>query len=1009
MGSTERGPYPDSRHPPLAMVGRETERALLHEQLQALERGPGMVVVLGGEAGIGKTTLAHDLMHRARERGYQVLLGRSFDLASSSPYSLWLDLATHYERTRAAGDDPDLPPVLAQRDVGLIRSQSGFFEQVRQFFYALADRHPCLVVLEDVHWADPESLALLRYVAAGVALSRVLLVMTYRVDALTQQHPFYEILPYLVRESDGLRLDLKPLSEAELGKLVAIRYDLAEMSSARLTGYLSARSDGNPFYAMELLHALETADQPGLVQTPAGWHLGNLDSVAVPDLVRQVIDLRFRILGSDLRDALAVAAVIGQEVPLDLWAEVAGLDEASLWVLIDRAVMAFLLTTPPDGRVANFVHALTRETLYAGISPPRRRFLHRAVAEALCERPGVDPDQVAFHFRGADDSRAVEWLIRAGDRAQRAYAWLTAGERFLSAAAMLPDVPESASTRARLLYRYGRLQRYSNAADGIESLGTARKLAEAAGEHAVAADAEYSQGLLRCFADDWLAGVAGMIAGIEELEALPVDLARPSWSTVDWMADSLPSTGTMDRAEPEPLAGVLTGLGISHRRGGLPWFLATAGRVSDAEAEGERFLGAIGDRETGPLVLSASGHSRFGLGMAHAAMGRPALARRCFDEARLIYDRLDHHAVIAFIWLTELLDVMIPFAGADRPGRLQVAMEAQRALERAGGALLSEGVPRRAHLVNLYFDGEWQQAIDLSEHWRGYGNYVLRRQLTWALAPIALHRGDTTSAWEHVHRILPQGMQTEPGDAVFADAVMLQVMAARLSLVEGHLAAAREWMAVNDRWLAWGGTVAGMAGNALGWAEVEQAAGNLTRARGHAENSVRLASSPEQPLALLTALRTRGVIRREQGEIAGAEQDVRDALDLATTCDMPFERAQVMLELVSLLMGRDDHEARQFADDARVIGDKVGAKPLLARLAKIAGPSQHQQEKPFGLTARELDVLRLAAEGLTDIEIADRLFISSRTVSQHLHSVYGKLQVRTRVEASRFAMEHHLL
>jgi ATP/maltotriose-dependent transcriptional regulator MalT len=338
-----------------------------------------------------------------------------------------------------------------------------------------------------------------------------------------------------------------------------------------------------------------------------------------------------------------------------------------------------------------------------------------------------------------------------------------------------------------------------------------------------------------------------------------------------------------------------------------------------------------------------------------------------------------------------------------------VATDAQQALERAGGALLSDVSIKCAQLVNLYLDGEWQQAVDAAGAWRLPGNYVLRRQTTWSLAPIALFRGDFAGAWQLVTQILRGGTETEPGDAVYPDALMLQVLAANLSLAVGDLAGARTWMAANDRWLVWGGSVSGRAANSLGWAEVEHAAGNLALARTWVEKAVLAATEPRQPLVSLAALRERGAIRRDQGDLTGAERDLLDSLELATACEIPFERARSMVELVILHAGTGDARVPGWAGEAQAIGEAVGAQPLLARLAALMLPRSPDKRDPFGLTARELDVLRLAAQGLTDIEIGERLSISSRTVSQHLHSVYGKCQVRTRVAATRIAIEHHLL
>ena len=179
---------------------------------------------------------------------------------------------------------------------------------------------------------------------------------------------------------------------------------------------------------MELLRALEHRGQDGgLWRDGEGWELGELAELVVPTLVRQVIDIRLARLGPEVREPLALAAMIGQDVPFDLWQRLAGLDDAAMLRLVETAIEWHVVVASADGTRMHFVHALTREALYEGILPPRRRLLHRDVAEALMEQPAVDPDPVAYHLQRAGDPRTAEWMIRAGERAQRAYAWLTAG------------------------------------------------------------------------------------------------------------------------------------------------------------------------------------------------------------------------------------------------------------------------------------------------------------------------------------------------------------------------------------------------------------------------------------------------------------------------------------------------------------------------------------------------------------------------------------------------------
>ncbi len=995
------------------IVGRAAEQVLLKEQLVSVRNGHGRFCILSGEAGIGKTTLVREMIAVARDLDMLVLVGQCYDLMAAPPYGLWLDLAGTYRATGMSLVDAALPPVLASGELRLISSQSEVFEQVRSFLAEVSSARPTLVVLEDVHWADPVSLELVRHVATQIAHLRVCLVMTYRLDELNRQNPLYRQLPALIRESGGLRIDLDRLSRDALNALVVEQYPMPAPDVARLVEFVAEHSDGNPFFAVELLRALEhRGSHGGLSRGPDGWRLGELAPLVVPTLVRQVIDLRIERLGPDLREPLAVAAVIGQDVQIALWQNVSGLPLEDLISIVDLAVDWHLVVADADGTRIRFVHALTREALYEGILPPRRRVLHREVAEALISLSNPDPDPVAFHLHRAGDPRAVEWLNRAGERAQRAYAWLTAWDRFSTAATLLADVPGEAYARASLLYRCGRLLRYADADRGIRDIRLARKLAEAAGAPLLAAEAMYSQGLLHCFADEWTEGVIEITAGIERLEALPADEARGSWSTVNWLADALPAIEMAMSSDTDLAAASLAEVGINHRRGGLPWFLAASGNLRLARREADDFLGHVEGTDPGPLVLSASGHARFGQAIALAASGDPTGAKAAFRAARDIYDRLDHHAVIGFALLTELQDVVMRYETTDLERRRSLADEARAALERAGGALPSDISMRRAHLPLMWIEGRWDEALELASESDSHGNYVLRRPVTLAAAQVHYAQGHADMTMDVIRKILPDGPDAVPGSAVLADGLMLQLLAMEIALDEGELETARRWLAANRRWLEWSGAVAGRTEQAVAQARLDMAVGDLGEAMSHAELAVMLSSNPLQPLARLHALRLRGVAGAALGDTGRVADDFREALSLADACAAPFERARTLVEIANA--GIDtrkapDRDVMPDLTEAREIAVRLNAAPLLSRIDALMARKGDQNGPGIALTARERDVLALAARGLTDAEIGERLFISHRTVSQHLRSVYGKLGVHSRTAAARFAVEHDIV
>ncbi len=432
--------------PPTAFVGRVGERGRLSELWRESREGSLRFALIGGEAGVGKTRLATDFAVGAHADGATVLYGRC-DEDLGVPYQPWTQALGHLVREAPSlileryvechgGDLARLLPALAERVPTLAAPRASDPETERYLLYAAAvgllavagEQAPVLLILDDLHWADAPTLSLLRHMVAAGPAAPVMLVATYRDSDISREHPLTALLADLHREqSPAGRLRLSGLQAQDVLALMeaAAGHELDEDGRA-LARQITRETDGNPFFAGELLRHL--SESGAIVQEQEGrWRVvGEISELGLPESVREVIGRRVERLGSDARTVLSAAAVIGRTFEIDLLLEVLELTEPRLLDLLDGAVEASLLKEHQEraGRFA-FTHALVEYTLYEDLGATRRARLHRHVAEALevkCgEEPGERLGELASHWAaavmGTDTAKPVEYARRAAERA----------------------------------------------------------------------------------------------------------------------------------------------------------------------------------------------------------------------------------------------------------------------------------------------------------------------------------------------------------------------------------------------------------------------------------------------------------------------------------------------------------------------------------------------------------------------------------------------------------------
>ncbi|HEX5096861.1 MAG TPA: AAA family ATPase [Acidimicrobiia bacterium] len=422
-------------------AGRVEEQERWDDAWKLVRTGERGVWLVGGEAGVGKTSLISRLAARAHDDGAVVLYGRC-DEDVGIPYQPWIEalssLVTHAPRllieqhvAARGGELARLIPELSRRTGVAVSVASDAEAERYALFGAVADLltrattiDRIVVVLEDLHWADKPTVQLLRHLVQTAEPMRIMIVGTYRATDLGAAHPLTEAFAALRRERGVDFVDLRGLGDMELLALMeGIAGHELDADGLALRDAIAVETAGNAFFAHEILrHLVETG---ALVRQDGRW-------IATPDLaahglpvsVRQVVGERVARLGTDAQRLLRTASVIGREFDLRLVADAADVDEEVALDLLDAAVDAAVLHNVGPDRYT-FAHALVEHTLYDELSPSRRGRMHRRIAEAIETRVGDDTDDVvgelAFHWSAAlvpdDAQKAIEYARRAGERA----------------------------------------------------------------------------------------------------------------------------------------------------------------------------------------------------------------------------------------------------------------------------------------------------------------------------------------------------------------------------------------------------------------------------------------------------------------------------------------------------------------------------------------------------------------------------------------------------------------
>ncbi len=989
------GMAPDNLLTPL--VGRADELRSLAESV-GLEGDPGGAVLLGGDAGVGKSRLLAELRDRAQAAGWSVLVGHCLDFGESAlPY---LPFSEAFGRlaaepggrakslvegssaisrllpTRRVLTSPDEPAEPTDR--------SALFDAVQRTVAELAKDAPVLLIVEDVHWADQSTRELLTYLLARRSVEPVGIVVSYRSDDLNRRHPLRATLAEWHRLPAVAHLHLAGLAERDLRELVSELQSglLSEREVQRIVG----RAEGNPFFTEELVSAARSGNG------------------ALPTELADLLLVRLDRLDSSSRLAVRAASVAGRRVSHDLLSHGSGLDDGELDGALRAAVEAnVLLPVGTDGYT--FRHALLAEAVYDDLLPGERVRLHAAYAKALAARDVVGTAaELARHARAAHDlATAARASVEAGDEA------------------MAVGGPEEAATHYELA-----LELLADP-DVAEALGVGTQDCAALDQvdlvlRACAADASAGH-LFRALAlaQDQLSALKADASAVDRAKLLfaVANMAILTDNKVDVVALTTEAIELVPADDPTALRAQLLNV---HAR-------VTADRARSDEATRWAMEAQRIGRELGRLDIAADAATtlaRLDLRAgdpesSHAALlAAVAEARSSGEinaELRSLFNLADLH-----YWL----------------GRIPEALEAyrqtsERALK-AGLAWSPYGLDARVMTgVVGYVSGDWRLASESVDVTGETPPEMAEVLLASTGLQVAAGLGQTQAL-----QVLPRLRTWWRRDGLIA--ILGGAPAMELYGDQGDLDAAR---ALHDEVIA---AVAGL------WQFPEfQARIRLhtlllgiiaTEAgRASAADRLELAREGDELVRSIDEVAAHGALRGRrrgpEGEawlaraaaehsrlrwLSGADPDSEaELVDLWRRSVAAFERFGHVLETArsrarlaaALRATGRAAEAKAEVARARAVADRLGAEPLRAELRALGAPrtarqtSQSRRDEP--LTPREQEVLVLVAEGRSNGEIAKHLFISAKTVSVHVSNVMAKLGAASRTEAAAVARRQGLL
>ena len=956
------------------IFGREAELATLEAALHDALAGRGSMIVVSGEAGIGKSRLARELESRASTLGMRVLVGRSVSAGAHVPFRPLVEAFNSVLREgKVLGDEAlgpfhmafgRLRPTMRSFPTGPDEVADVLPEAVVRLIRVLSKEQGLLLVLEDLHWADADSLAVIEYLADSLATQRALVICTERSN---WEGAAADVLGDLVSRRSASRLVLHGLAENAVSEMASLVLGV-DSAPAAVVGALRNRAGGVPFLIEEMLSAYVAAAGPTGRSTE--WWFSRRIADSLPPSYRDLVRTRLAKLDDDGRRVVYSAAVLGRSFEWTLLPLMADLDSQSVLKALASAVKENLIGAAggPGGTAFSFRHAIARESVLADVLPPDLMTLSAKAAEAIEDTyPGL-PGEWCEH--------AADLRIQAGDHLGACRLLQESGRRSLARGALA--TAESALLRARELAQD----------DPMAWLGTDELLLQVL---SVAGKpqrlVEIGQRILDGFGRYLLINPDALNRG--RLAQLHLRVARGALLS-----------GVLDLADQH----------LAEARQVLPAdppmsLLVEADALEVDIALASNDLATVQTR-AGPTERAAAALGRSDLSCQMLqAQGRAAFFSGDFDEAQRAFERMQETsrkagvAVQRVRALTEL-GTLDGLATGDttrlaEARRLAVDTGAVSSLARID---LEIGWVRLGAAETNGATAAVESAMDIS---RQFGLRLLPMTLV-AQASLQALAGKPT----RMERAIAEALDLAPDDAQVLAGVHGNGQAV-LNLVEGNRESALVELKIASQILK----------RAVGRPWWFQGLGALLDTVKGAEPDDHLpATSLGEPANRAFCNYARAVVLGRKGNAVEAEGMFAQG-DVIMPPGWRRHYARVLVAEAAADNGWGEpgpwaHEAMAFFQNAHLAGLATQAKATM-RKTGIPVPRRRAQEADLpaplasiGVTSREMEVLQLVALGLSNQEIGGRLFLSPRTVESHVTSLLRKTQSQTRPQLVAFAGFH---